>query len=215
MSRQSDIELVLFDFGGVFTASPFFAVEAMAKEMAVNAEKFSELMFGAYHLDTEHPWHQLERGELSFDAAREQIIALGKQNNLTVDPLDLLVRMASGQLMQETMIDALRAVKAAGFATGVITNNVREFRDGWRALMPVDELIDCVFDSSELGMRKPNPAIYQHALHAMGGVSPARAVFLDDVEQNVLAAKQLGIQGIHVTQNTQAAIAELKTLLCL
>ncbi|MEZ5539455.1 MAG: HAD family phosphatase [Pseudomonadales bacterium] len=213
MVNQSNIDLVLFDFGGVFTASPFFAVEAMAKEMAVDVEQFSELMFGAYHLDTDHPWHQLERGELSFDEAREQIIALGKQNDLTVDPLDLLIRMASGQLMQEAMIDVLCEVKAAGFATGIITNNVREFRDGWRALMPVDELIDCVFDSSELGMRKPNPAIYQHALQAMGDVPPERAVFLDDVEQNVLSAKNLGMQGIQVTQDTQTAIATLKTLL--
>jgi epoxide hydrolase-like predicted phosphatase len=187
----------------------------MAAELGVDALQFSDLMFGEYHLDTQHPWHQLERGEISFDAAREAIIALGKQAGLTVDPLDLLVRMAGGNLMRDAMVQTLRAVKSAGYATAIITNNVREFRDGWRTLMPVDELIDSVFDSSELGMRKPNPAIYLYALQTMGDIAPQRAVFLDDVEQNVQSARNVGIQGIVVDEDPSEAIAALRQLLLL
>ena len=215
METPRAIDLVLFDFGGVFTESPFAAVENMAREMGVDTAQFSGLMFGAYHQDTDHPWHQLERGEISFDDARTGIMALGKSAGLTVDPLDLLVRMASGNLMREPMVALLREVKTAGYATAIITNNVREFRDGWRSLMPVDELIDQVFDSSELGMRKPDAAIYQHALVAMGNVVPQRAVFLDDVDQNVLNAECLGIQGIQVTNDFHVAIHELRALLTL
>ncbi len=211
MSRA--IDLVLFDFGGVFTESPFFAVEGMAKDLSLDILQFSELMFGAYHLDTDHPWHKLERGEVTFDQAREDILALGKASGMAVDPLDLLVRMAGGNLMRDTMVQTLRDIKAAGYATGIITNNVREFRDGWRSLIPVDELIDKVFDSSELGIRKPDPAIYQRALLDMGGVDPSRAVFLDDVEQNVASARDLGIHGIQVQDNPAEAIRELKALL--
>jgi epoxide hydrolase-like predicted phosphatase len=214
-SMQRNIDLVLFDFGGVFTQSPFSAVDTMAAELGVDALQFSDLMFGEYHLDTQHPWHQLERGEISFDAAREAIIALGKQAGLTVDPLDLLVRMAGGNLMRDAMVQTLRAVKSAGYATAIITNNVREFRDGWRTLMPVDELIDSVFDSSELGMRKPNPAIYLYALQTMGDIAPQRAVFLDDVEQNVQSARNVGIQGIVVDEDPSEAIAALRQLLLL
>lgn len=210
MSRA--IDLVLFDFGGVFTQSPFFAVENMAKDLGVDILQFSELMFGAYHLDTDHPWHRLERGEVTFDQAREDILALGKAANMPVDPLDLLVRMAGGNLMREAMVQTLRDIKEAGYATGIITNNVREFRDGWRALIPVDELIDRVFDSSELGVRKPDPAIYQLALREMGNVDPRRAVFLDDVEQNVSSARELGIHSIQVEDNPDAAIRELRNL---
>lgn len=211
MSRA--IDLVLFDFGGVFTTSPFFAVEGMARDLNVAIEPFAEAMFGAYHLDTDHPWHQLERGEVTFDQAREAIIALGKESGLNVDPVDLLMRMAGGNLVHESMVDTLRAVKAAGYPTAIITNNVREFRDGWRSLIPVDELIDRVFDSSELGMRKPNPEIYRHALREMGGVSPARAVFLDDIEQNVQSARDLGVHGIQVAEDPAAAIAALRAVL--
>jgi putative hydrolase of the HAD superfamily len=111
------------------------------------------------------------------------------------------------------MVQTLRDIKAAGYATAIITNNVREFRDGWRGLIPVDELIDRVFDSSELGVRKPDPAIYQLALSGMGGVSPGRAVFLDDVEQNVLSSRDLGIHAIQVPDDPEAAIRELRELL--
>jgi len=213
------IDVVLFDFGGVFTESPFFAVEGMARDLGVDIQKFAELMFGAYHLDTDHPWHKLERGELTFDEAREDILALGKASGMAVDPLDLLVRMAGGNLMRDTMVQTLRDIKAAGYPTAIITNNVREFRDGWRSLIPVDELIDKVFDSSELGIRKPDPAIYQRALLDMGvlikkeSVDPQRAVFLDDVEQNVVSARDLGIHGIQVQDNPAEAIRELRELL--
>lgn len=211
--NQRPVDLVLFDFGGVFTASPFGAVEAMARDLGVAIEPFAEAMFGAYHLDTDHPWHRLERGEISFDQARDDIMALGRESGLAVDPVDLLMRMASGNLVHEPMVQVLRDVKAAGYPTAIITNNVREFRDGWRALIPVDELIDQVFDSSELGVRKPNPAIYQHALREMGGVHPARAVFLDDIEQNVQSARDLGVHGIQVPDDPSAAITDLRRLL--
>lgn len=211
MSKQ--VDLVLFDFGGVFTESPFSAVEGMARDMGLDTAKFAELMFGAYHLDNNHPWHRLERGEISFDQAREDIMALGREVDMLVDPIDLLMRMAGGNLIRESMVQVLRDIKAAGYPVAIITNNVREFRDGWRALIPVDELVDRVFDSSELGVRKPDPAIFLKALDGMGGVDASRAVFLDDVEQNVLSARDLGMHGIHVQDNATNAIQELREIL--
>lgn len=211
MSRP--VDLVLFDFGGVFTESPFSAVEAMARDLGVDVGRFAELMFGAYHLDTDHPWHRLERGEISFEKAREDIMALGLDSGMPVDPVDLLMRMAGGNLVREPMVQTLRDIKTAGYPVAIITNNVREFRDGWRALIPVDELVDRVFDSSDLGVRKPDHAIYRKALAGMGDVDAKRAVFLDDVEQNVLSARDLGIHGIQVPDNPEPAIRELRQLL--
>lgn len=211
MPRSLDV--VLFDFGGVFTTSPFAAVASMAQDLGLAVEPFVDVMFGAYHEDNDHPWHCLERGEIGFDDARERIMALGHHAGLSIDPVDMLIRMASGNLVQQAMVDVLREIKAAGYPVAIITNNVREFRDGWRALIPVDELIDRVFDSSELGVRKPNPAIYLHALSEMGGIKPQRAVFLDDVPQNVQAARNLGLHGIDVQADVMPAIAELRSLL--
>jgi putative hydrolase of the HAD superfamily len=76
----------------------------------------------------------------------------------------------------------------------------------------VDELFDVVIDSSEVGMRKPNPAIYHLALEQLGGVPAAEAVFIDDSPGNVVGARNAGLQGIHFEDAAQA-IAELDALL--
>jgi putative hydrolase of the HAD superfamily len=111
------------------------------------------------------------------------------------------------------MVACVHRVRARGCRTALVTNNAREFREAWLALLPFDEMFDVIVDSSEVGMRKPNPEIYRHALRELGGIEPTRAVFLDDFEGNVAAAIRLGLQGILVGPDPTAAIAELDALL--
>ena len=87
----------------------------------------------------------------------------------------------------EPVVDAVRAVRAAGGRTAVVTNNVRELSHTWRPVLPLDELFDTVVDSCEVGLRKPNPAIYLLACERLG-VAPERAVLLDDIESNLRGA---------------------------
>ena len=61
MKRNFDV--VLFDFGGVFTASPFAAVVRYSQQLGLAPERLTELVFGSYQIDSDHPWHQLERGD--------------------------------------------------------------------------------------------------------------------------------------------------------
>jgi HAD superfamily hydrolase (TIGR01509 family) len=61
-------------------------------------------------------------------------------------------------------------------------------------------------------MRKPNPAIFHHALELLGDVEPSQAVFLDDAPGNVEGARRAGLHGIHV-DDLDAALAELDALL--
>ena len=80
MSRE--IRAVLFDFGGVFTESPFAALDELSEELGVAPRELLDIVFGPYHEDTDHPWHRLERGELSLEDAREQIIEIGAAENI-------------------------------------------------------------------------------------------------------------------------------------
>ena len=80
-------------------------------------------------------------------------------------------------------------------------------------MLPVDELFDAVIDSSEVGSRKPDQAIFRHALAALGDPSPDRAVFLDDFVGNVNAARALGMHGILVESDPAPALAELLAIL--
>ena len=66
-------EAVLFDFGGVFTQSPFEAVRLHGDELGADPELVLSVLFGDYDQDGNHPWHRLERGEIALPAARAEI----------------------------------------------------------------------------------------------------------------------------------------------
>ena len=82
-----------------------------------------------------------------------------------------------------------------------------------RDRIPVDELFDFVVDSSSVGVRKPDPKIFEIALGQLDGIDPAETVFLDDYHANVEAARSMGMQAITVTDDLEAVIAELDALL--
>ncbi len=210
------IEAVLFDFGGVFTDSPFHAVHAYGEDLGVTPEEISHIVFGTYGLDGDHPWHQLERGEISLEHARNQILAIGQQLNLQVDIYELFGKMAGNNAGADNrlpLVERVRSLKEEGYITGIITNNVIEFGEGWRSLIPVDELFDFVVDSSSVGVRKPDSRIYRLALDQLGGMDADRVVFLDDYQANVDAARNFGFQGITVGAEVLSTVRELDDLL--
>jgi putative hydrolase of the HAD superfamily len=212
VAQRACIDAALFDFGGVFTDSPFSAAEALGDQLGAEPGRVMELVFGPYDRDTDHPWHRLERGELSLAAARREILALGEAHGLDTDPFRVFALMTGGTGAREIVVERVRALRRAGIRTAIVTNNVREFRDRWRELVPVDELFEVVVDSSEVGVRKPDPAIFRIALEGLGGIVPERAAFLDDHPGNVTAAEGLGIRGILVEADPSSALASLEAL---
>jgi len=201
------IQAVLFDFGGVYTASPFDAVRARGTDLGIDPDQAMLFVFGSYERDTDHPWHRAERGELSLDEARAMIHDQALAQGLDIDLFDMLASM-SGSGMRDEMVERTRRLRADGYRTAMITNNVVEFRDYWRSMLPLDELFDLVVDSSEIGIRKPDPRIFDLALDQLG-VRPQASIFLDDHPGNVVAAQQVGMQAILVTAEYHRAIAEL------
>ncbi len=111
----------------------------------------------------------------------------------------------------EAMFELVRDLRAVGIRTAVLTNNVRELRPLWWDVAPWGELFDDLVDSHEVGLRKPNPAIYRLALDRLGA-SAERTVFLDDVESNVDAATALGMVGVVVAVDSGPAIARARAL---
>jgi epoxide hydrolase-like predicted phosphatase len=212
MRGVASIEAVLFDFGGVFTPSPFHVVKKAARELGIPAEVVLRVLFGGYDQDTDHPWHRLERGEVSAAVAVAEIVALAAESGHALDPVAMLVDgMGSGGIRQD-VVDLVRDVRRQGLKTAIVTNNIRELSAVWQALLPVDELFDLIVDSCEEGVRKPDPRIFRIALERLGGVAPENAVFLDDAVGNVAAARALGIRAIHVGHEHEAAMEELRAL---
>jgi epoxide hydrolase-like predicted phosphatase len=207
------IDAVVFDLGGVFTDSPFEAIRAMADDHGTDVDALLGVFFGPYDRDTDHPWHRAERGELDMLTTRREIRDMAREHGLEIDLFDMLKYMASDGGVRHEVVACTRRVRDEGRRTALLTNNLAEFSQFWRPLLPLEDLFDLVVDSSEVGMRKPDPRIYQLVLEQLGGVPPDRAVFLDDFEGNVVAARRLGMTGIVVGVDPAPALAELDELL--
>lgn len=208
---MANFDAVLWDFGGVFSPSPFSAVEALGREKGYDPTRFFAAIFGPYDVDGDHPWHRLERGEVDFGTARDAIMALAREDDMEADPGELFARMGGG--MREPVVELATRVKERGFQTAIVTNNTREFREHWTKSVPIDAICHAIVDSSEIGFRKPDPRIYQHALSVLGDIDPTRAIFVDDFEANLTAARALGMHGVLVKDDYAPALAEIEELL--
>jgi putative hydrolase of the HAD superfamily len=204
-AAERRFDAVVFDLSGVVIASAFDAIADTVSGAASRDEALA-LLLGPYGEDTDHVWHQVERGEVPI---AEWIAWVGDQTEaagITID-WEAFASMIGRLTVHEVIVDRIRSLRAEGYLTALCTNNVKEGSRSWRELVPVDELFDAVVDSSEVGMRKPDPRIYRHTLELIGVDEPARAVFLDDHPGNVAGAERAGLAGLLVGDPAEAVIA--------
>jgi epoxide hydrolase-like predicted phosphatase len=208
------IEAVLFDFNGVLTTSPFTLIGELGGGSAgLDPQVVLDLMLGPYDDDTDHGWHRFERGEITAAEYGLDLIERATAAGVEID-FGALNSLMGRLVVHDVVVERVRALRAEGYRTGLVTNNVKEASAQWRALVPVGELFEVIVDSSEVGMRKPNPAIFLHALELLGGVAPEAAVFLDDAAGNVAGAQRAGLHGILVdAADPDPALAELDVIL--
>ena len=209
---MDDIDAVIFDFAGVLSTSPTAGMAQRAEAFGVDLATFLPVVKGPLDVDGDHPYHELERGVISmdeYDAALEpQLRELGVTEFPGIPRGDELLAMIEPV---EEMLDAARAARAAGHRTAIVTNNTREW-GGWRAAWGADDLVDVVIDSSEVGLRKPDPAIFELTLERLGGPAPERTLYLDDFPWNIAAGEALGFETMLVTDPVAAASALLERL---
>ena len=207
------IHSVLFDFGGVFTSSPFHFVADTARRLGLDPLDYGRLIFGDYNSDTDHPWHRLERGELSFVDASQAISELGRERGIAIDLGKIFSSFPRDGGLRREFIDKARVLRDRGYQLAVVTNNIAEYNEGWRSLFDVDGIFHQIIDSSVEGVRKPNPEIYQLALDRLGCPAPQRSVFLDDFEGNIRAASALGLNTVLVGDDVDQALGDLDSIL--
>lgn len=199
------IQAVIWDFGGVFTTSPFEAFNRYEAERGVPQDFIRTV--NATRPD-HNAWALFERAEITaadFDRLfREEALALGHDVR-GADVLPLL----SGDVRPK-VVAALHACKARGLKVGCITNNVRTGEGAGMAGSPekakaVGEIMaafDAVIESSKAGVRKPDPRIYQMMIETLG--VPAQAcVYLDDLGVNCKPAATLGMTAIKFSGEAQ------------
>jgi epoxide hydrolase-like predicted phosphatase len=190
-------------------ASPWDAFAAAGGD--ADPKVVLELFVGDYGSDTDHPWHQLERGEITMADFGLGLVQRAADAGIELD-FTALREYHAEMAAHPRMVEAITQLKRDGYKTALVTNNIKEAGDDWRSLVDLDDLFDAVVDSCVVGLRKPDPAIFLHALSELGGVEPERAVFLDDHPENVAAAQRTGLHGI-VVDDADRAVDELHRFL--
>lgn len=202
------IDAVIFDFGGVLTSSPFEAFARFERERDLPIDIIRRTN-AANHL--ENAWAKFERAEVDVDTFdklfAEESHALGAE----VRGRDVLP-LLQGDLRPE-MVEALKRIKAQ-FKTGCITNNLPANAIGsmtGRSLYVAEVMVlfDHVIESAKIGLRKPDPRIYQLMVETLK-VDPKACVYLDDLGVNLKPAREMGMTTIKVASGAQA-IGELET----
>jgi epoxide hydrolase-like predicted phosphatase len=205
------VKAVLFDYGGVLTEPVQSMFTAIAADCGAETAELAAFLVGGYE-DGDHPWHQVERGELPFADLCRWAADEGNRRGWRLDLRQVLEHMAAFEFRPE-VLERVADLRRRGYLTALVTNNAREFGPVWKQQLDYDTLFDTVVDSSDVGVRKPDPRIYHLTLERLGGVAPEEAVLLDDFEVNLAAARAIGMHGVFVGADTDAALAELERLL--
>jgi putative hydrolase of the HAD superfamily len=195
-------DILICDFGGVLTTPLQEGFLAYQEESGVSLEELGKAMGRAAEEHGDHPLFVLERGEITEAEFRARI-----ERHLE-DGFDLarLRTLYFERLEPNTaMIEFVHGLRGRGVRAALLTNNVREWEPLWRAKLPeIDELFEVVVDSAFVGLRKPDPAIFELTLERLGGVAPERCVFLDDLDVNCAAARELGMAAVRFESAEQA-----------
>lgn len=204
---------LITDWGGVLTTPLKETIAAWLTAEDVDPEAYrvvmTEWVRQAYDGDGEvNPIHGLETGLLTPGEFERRLA--GRLRTRTGGPVPadgLLTRMFLAFEPVEPMYDALRKARAGGIRTCLLSNS-------WGNTYPRDlfeEIFDAVVISSEVRLRKPDPAIFHHALGLIG-LPPEECAFVDDIEYNVRAAEELGITGVHY-RDVETTLGRLEELL--
>lgn len=204
----SDLPALLIDFGGVLTESVLGSFERSCRSYGVDPAGFIAEVFSPDHAE-DSPFALIELGQISIPEFLDRITPI-------------LTRHAAGDVdgaawfrgVQQTtqqvdlqMVQAVQVLIDRGVLTALVSNSW-----GPSAGYPWDRLprFSEVVVSSEVGIRKPDSAIYELAAEKLGR-APAECVFVDDVEINLVPARTLGM-GTILHERTQDTVSELRRI---
>ena len=200
------LDAVIFDIGGVLTQSPVTRITEFCRGHGISDETRMTIFSHG-----ESPWSRFERSELDhagFAAEFDREVGPG----CSVDGVGFLRMFFEGFPPRPEMLAVVEALRGQ-VKMGCITNNVASDGEARRRTSGLDvhSIFEVVVESAKVGMRKPDPRIYQLACELLG-VTPNRSVFLDDIGQNLKGARALGMTTIRV-DHTASAIEELENAL--
>jgi epoxide hydrolase-like predicted phosphatase len=209
MASPYGLRALVVDYGGVLTTSVNSSFDEWASQEALDLQVLAAALGGLLREDAPaNLVHALERGELAAPEFERRFAALLRRaDGADVPAADLLKRAFAGLGTAYPMVAAVKTARRSGFATALLSNSwgLDYDRSGW------DELFDAIVLSGEVGLRKPEQAIYELMAERLG-LRPQECLFVDDLSQNVMGAVAAGMVAVHHT-DLEATLGELETLL--
>jgi epoxide hydrolase-like predicted phosphatase len=203
---------VIFDLGGVVLGSPMHAIASYER-----ASGLPETFINRVVADTapHGGWAQLERGELTLEGFYSAFEADCRAAGHEISARTLMAEMAEATQPRAVMLTAIERIRAKGLAAAALTNNWISAEGGEDEETPGLSLLgghfDTFIESSRVGLRKPDPRIYELVCRELE-ITPAEAVFLDDIGSNLKPARAMGMRTIRV-QAPEQALDELEDAL--
>jgi putative hydrolase of the HAD superfamily len=199
--RGKHIRALVVDFGGVLTTSIWPAFAAFCESEGLAPETVRELF------RSDAAALKLLRG-LETGGLAEAEFEAGFARLLGLDDADgLIARMFAALAPDERMVEAVRAARAGGVSTGLISNS---WGLGIYDRAPID-LFDATVISGDVGLHKPQPEIYLLACERLE-VEPSEAVFVDDLRENCDGAEAVGMTAV-LHRDSAETVARLEELL--
>ncbi len=202
-------DALVLDFGGVLTTSLQAAMLAFAEDMGIDFQHLARAALGGYMGSEDALVFDFETGKVSEeDFCREFAARLGEYSGTAVDPDGLVTRLFAGLRLEESMFAAVESARRAGLKTGLLSNS-------WGTALYPHERLARVFDvaviSGEVGLRKPDPAIFELTTGRLG-VAAERCVFVDDHPGHLASAAEAGMTTV-LHREPERTIEELESLL--
>lgn len=200
---------VVFDFGGVLITPITEKISHLAVRHHSTVPVLLELFLGPRE-SGEHPWHRAERGEIPVGEIQALLGVWADEAGITLVGDEIEVLLVPTYQIVTQMTSRVAELQREGIATALLTNTFAEFRPTLEHNIDLSTF-DQVIESYVVGARKPELAIYLATAEALGA-EHRDIIYLDDFEQNLVPARQLGWRTIHVVGHVQA-LAELDALL--
>ena len=185
---------LIVDWGGVLTMPIHSAISGWLQVTGVDRDHYGAVVRRWVEPPPGEvsPVHRLERGEIAVEEFEHLLSAALAQEGSTVEAAGLIGQMfADLAIYEDSMTSLVTRAHAAGVRTALLSNSWgNEYdRSDWH------EMFDTVVISGEVGMRKPERAIFELALDRIG-LPAGECVFVDDVAPNIAAAAEAGLVGI-------------------
>ena len=196
---MTGVRAVVFDIGGVIQDSPLHAIARYEADHGLPAGAINRTVVATGEAGA---WSRLERGELTVEAWCQPFERDCRAHGVSVDAVRLMQYIAEAGRERPVMLRAVGRLREHGLRVGALTNN-------WATVAapagphPIARHFDVLVESRAVGMRKPDPRIYQLMCRPLD-VAPAETAFLDDIGANLKSARALGMRTIKVDDPAQA-----------